>query len=243
MGLFDSLVKMLAGSGSKKKAKKPQKITRNAVKRVAKTNKPKTYMIGDDVLYNDNTNVLKGMQFVATMMLRTPLNVLEHHGETFEGPVSNAPIYGTQADGIWVPKVKTWREMGIDMDELPPSVMASEIGPIPENGGDYLLFLKDFRRIVESSDSVESKIERINNLPKQNPAYSSYIGDSTFAEIWFGRHISCVPGIGRKTQETLKAAGINNIDDLKKATDEKLLKINGIGPSCLAKIREYLKTI
>ena len=129
------------------------------------------------------------------------------------------------------------------MDELPPSTMASEVGPIPTDGGDYLLFLKDFRRVVESNDSIESKIERINKLSDLNPAYSSYIGDSSFAEKWFGRHISCVPGIGSKTQETLKTAGINNIDDLKKATDEKLLKINGIGPSCLAKIREYLKTI
>lgn len=226
MGLFDSFVKMLVGNGNKETA-----------------SNHKIYMIGDDALYNDHTDVLRGMVFVATMLLRTPLNVLEHDGEIFEGPVSKAPKYGTQADGIWAPATKTWKELGFDLPEFPPGMRSSEIGLIPQDGGDYLLFLKDFRRIVESGDSVESKIERINKLHNLNPVYSSYLGDSAFGEKWFGRHISCVPGISCKVRENLKAAGINSIDELRKTTDDCLLKIKGIGPSNLTKIREYLKTI
>jgi hypothetical protein len=42
--------------------------------------------------------------------------------------------------GIWVLRTKSLRELGIDLDDVPPSTMASQWGQIPEDGGDCLAF-------------------------------------------------------------------------------------------------------
>lgn len=45
----------------------------------------------------DNQNIIKELKFVATMQLRTPLRVLKHHGEIFNG--SGAPP--SYAKAMW----------------------------------------------------------------------------------------------------------------------------------------------
>jgi hypothetical protein len=47
-----------------------------------------------------------------------------------------------------VPVLKTWRSLGIDMDEV-PQTMASQVGYLPADGGDFLPFLLEYRMIVE----------------------------------------------------------------------------------------------
>jgi hypothetical protein len=50
-----------------------------------------------------------------------------------------------------VPVPKTWRAIGIDADEIPETTMASQIGQIPVDGGDFLPFLMEYRMIVEDA--------------------------------------------------------------------------------------------
>jgi hypothetical protein len=45
--------------------------------------------------------------------------------------------------------LKTWRSLGIDMDEVPETTMASQVGYLPVDGGDFLPFLLEYRMIVE----------------------------------------------------------------------------------------------
>jgi len=122
---------------------------------------------------------LEGYEFSATLQIRTPLEVLRHHGELFRGPLDQAPKYGTwteggySADGIWVPKTKSWAELAREaggnveaaarMDrETPESTYASDIGPTTPSK--YLPFLLDFRDIVEGEGEAEEKIERVKAL-------------------------------------------------------------------------------
>jgi hypothetical protein len=96
----------------------------------------------------DNSDVLAGWQMLVTMRRRTPLKWLQRHREFHEGserPAEKIPMQ----HACWLPVVKTWRAIGIDMDEVPQTTMASEIGQIPVDGGDFLPFLMEYRMIVE----------------------------------------------------------------------------------------------
>lgn len=96
------------------------------------------------------SDLMAGWQMSVTMQLRTPLKWLQRHREYHEGadrPTEQLP----PEHACWVPVAKTWRSLGIDMDEIPHTTMASQIGQIPVDGGDFLPFLMEYRMIVEGA--------------------------------------------------------------------------------------------
>ncbi len=201
----------------------------------------------NDGTYYQNRDILKGLTFHATLQIRTPLSVLIHHGETFSGPPSKAPRYGTEADGIWLYETKTWRELGLDIDEMSEVEAASDVGPV--RASEYIPFLIDFRKIVEGQDAIDGKMAAIKKLCKGNKQYQKYFmrlnksnehkGD--FPASFFYNQFIAIPGIGAKSAKTLFEAGINNIDDLKNADDKTLLAAPGIGPAAFKKIRGFFE--
>lgn len=93
-------------------------------------------------------DLIKGWKLCATMQLRTPLIWLQRHGEFHEGskrPAERLP----RAHAIWIFALKSWSELGIELPEVPDSTMASQIGQIPVDGGEFLPFLLEYRMIVE----------------------------------------------------------------------------------------------
>lgn len=87
-------------------------------------------------------------QFCATMQLRTPLRILQHHNDTHWDRYTAPPkIVERSWQGIWVPCT---RLSGLFEYE---ATMASEVGQIPVSGGDFLRFLLTIREAVESRDS------------------------------------------------------------------------------------------
>lgn len=107
---------------------------------------PRLYSLDDvDKLFGD---VTKGWELSVTMQLRTPLKWLQRHREFHEGrkrPSEKLP----PEHACWVPVPKSWRDLGIDVDEFPEGTMASQIGQIPVDGGAFLRFLLEYRMIVE----------------------------------------------------------------------------------------------
>jgi hypothetical protein len=96
------------------------------------------------------SDLIAGWQICVTMQLRTPLKWLQRHREFYAGaerPGEELP----PEHACWVPVLKTWRELDIDVDEIPESTMASEVGQIPADGGDFLPFLLEYRMIVEGA--------------------------------------------------------------------------------------------
>jgi len=129
--------------------------------------------VGNDQDFHANRDIISGLKFHATLHLTTPLSVLQHHGEFFDGPPSKAPAYGTPAQGIWLHQTRSWRELGIDIDDWPESTAASDIGPILAST--YIPFLIRFRRIVESNLSLAGKRSALDQLKDESTAFS---------EIW-----------------------------------------------------------
>ena len=108
-------------------------------------------------------DVIAGWEMSVTMQLRTPLKWLRRHGEFCAGaerPEEALPM----EHACWVPVSKTWRELGIDVDEIPESTMASPIGQISIDGGDFLPFLMEYRMIVE--DGRGPLADLVNRYPQ-----------------------------------------------------------------------------
>jgi hypothetical protein len=201
----------------------------------------------NDETYYKNRDIVKGLTFHATLQTRTPLSVLIHHGETFSGPPSKAPRYGTEADGIWLYETKTWRELGVDIDEMSTGESASDVGPV--RASEYIPFLIDFRKIVEGQESIDVKIININKLGRANKQYQKYVRmlnkfykyKDDFPASFFYNQFTLIPGVGTKSAKTLFEAGIKTYDDLKNANDKTLLAIPGIGTAALKKIRGFFE--
>lgn len=195
--------------------------------------------IASDQSYESNSDILDGVQFIATLHVTTPYSVLIHHGETFSGPPSRAPQYGMQSHGIWIPKTKSWKSLGVDLPELPPSQHATDIGP--QNPEAYLPFLLAFRKIFESDHSDEVKIEEFRTLSTQTPEYSKYWQQHVntredFPRSLFYQSFLNLSGVGRKTARALYDAGFRSVEQIRHSELSELQKVSGIGPALAKKL-------
>lgn len=193
----------------------------------------------DDQSYFANSDIIEGMQFSATLQIRTPLSVLRHHGEIFHGSPSNAPVYGSQADGIWVFRTKTFKELGIDMGEMSESTHASDIGPVLPSH--YLPFLIQFRSIAESSSSPDQQMLALLELPKQSARFSEIwqklcTSYNDFPSSFFYYPFTSLPGIGRKLARNLYAAGFRSTEEIINSSMAQLTAVPGLGSATAAKL-------
>lgn len=193
----------------------------------------------DDQSYQANSDILDGMQFSATLQIRTPLSVLKHHGEVFHGPPSQTPKYGTQADGIWTFKTKTFRDLGVALDET-EFIHASDAGPIKPSR--YLPFLVRFRSIVEAGVSHEDKLAALTMLSTQSAEFreiwrklSSNYGD--FPDSFFYLQFTALPGIGRQLAQRLYRAGFRATSEIVCADISRLTTVPGLGTATAVKIK------
>ncbi len=99
---------------------------------------------------------------------RTPLEWLLRHGEYKDGQSTRSKRYPlNMLFGFVLPK--SWAELGSPLKEPPLGTMASSVGQIPEDGGDSLPFLIEYRRIIEETDS------RLRQLKTRYPDYAHAI--------------------------------------------------------------------
>ena len=81
--------------------------------------------------FKENEDVIKGVEYVATLDSRTSLQCASLDGKVFpleEGP---RPPQHYNCRSTTVPVVKSWRELGIDLDEAPEGTRASMNGQVP----------------------------------------------------------------------------------------------------------------
>lgn len=188
-----------------------------------------------------NQDVISGLEFVATMQLRTPLRVLLRHGEIHTDINTEPPkIINEMWEGMWAPKTKTYRELGSDIDEPPPGMHASDIGPILP--GDYLPFLIAIRQIVELNDSIENRIEKLRDMSTVGK-WKAYIekhgGIEKIIRYFFPKFIDTIPSLNQSTEDELFKSGLNTPNRIAAAPDETLLSIKGIGKAKVKVIRDY----
>lgn len=78
--------------------------------------------------FKNNADVVKGWVFTATLDSRVSLTCSSLSGTVW--PVGEGPLPPRHPNcrSIAVPELKTWREMGFDIDELPPGMRSSKDG-------------------------------------------------------------------------------------------------------------------
>ena len=182
-----------------------------------------------------------GWRFCATMQLRTPLRVLARHGETHTDRATAPPTIADEAwQGVWVPVSKTFRELGLDVDEAASGTMASHVGPIPADGGTFLPFLKSVRAIVESDRAACERRKRLNTL-LADPAVKSTVqklgGRAAILDRLFPTYLLTIPGLPAKALAGLKARRLTSAKAISNASDAELLAIPGIGQTKLVLLR------
>jgi predicted flap endonuclease-1-like 5' DNA nuclease len=198
-------------------------------------------------------DLIAGWRYCVTFDLRTPLEYLHRHGEFSPGP-KEPPLVGPAENylengtaynpyGIWVQE--------IDPKILPPSTTATRatqwgqvrIGS-PEDK-DLLSFLKSFRYIIETAETLDQKLAELTEL-----SYSTLTNnkiwkkmkksDPEFPDSFFYEELNLISGIGLKVAERLYRSGFRTRADIQSASDENLLKVQGVGKAILKKIRENL---
>jgi len=187
-----------------------------------------------------NDDIITGLKFSATLQLRTPLRVLMRHGEIHTDPNTEPPKIAMEMwEGIWTTKTKTYRELGIDVDEI-QSTQASEIGQIIPD--DYLPFLITVRKIVESDAPQEERIKMLREIPKKKD-WKAYVdkhgGIEAIIGQFFPEFIDTIPKLNLSTQDELSGMGLNTPNRIAAAPDKTFLSIKGIGQAKVKVIRDY----
>ena len=190
-----------------------------------------------------NSDIISGLKFCATMQLRTPLRVLLRHGEIFSD-LPNEPPHIARAmwEGIWTTYGPSFRELGIELDEPAGDWIASEIGPIPTDGGDYLKFLVAVREILESKNSINYRLASlVGEVGKPQWAmfkHARFHSVYDIADRFFPLFVDTIPRLTRKAADELQRLELDTPDILDGTTDEQLLSVPGIGPRTLLEIRK-----
>ncbi|AUO64119.1 hypothetical protein WM46_04740 [Citrobacter freundii complex sp. CFNIH2] len=119
--------------------------------------------IDKDIATEPLGEFITGYKFSATMQMRTPARILQQHGRIEKSASWKLPkLISETWQGIWSPITKSWREMDIDIDEMPMGTMASDIGQVPADGGDYMRFLLFIKHLNSLKISYAEKKEWIN---------------------------------------------------------------------------------
>ena len=181
-------------------------------------------------------------RFNATMALCTPLEVLRRHGERHPGPVSALPKYSDGQDGLWQHQLGSWKELGEVAKEI-ESRMASAVGSIPRDGGDFLLFLKRFREIVESGDSQQRILDRTESLIGTSATFKQFadklrLDNADRVLRYLDKDFDGFP-----CGHLLRRSGYSTRAQVRRASDQELLAISGVGKYRLRLIRAALAAV
>lgn len=181
-----------------------------------------------------------GWEYRAAMLLSTPYCHLALHGKRDlnkarqpEGPIGE--------HGSWQSKLKTFRQIGVDVDEPPLYWSPHEVQI--RNGDDlkYCEFLIAIRQIVECDASVEVRRDRLRaEISKPEwAAYSSLTGhhEDQICAFFFPAFLSTVPSLPSRTAVAMWDFGLNTPARIHAASDAQLLEFKGIGPAVLRKLR------
>jgi hypothetical protein len=143
-------------------------------------------------------------------------------------------------EGVWIPVTRTFRELGLDIDEPRISTMASDIGPIPTDGGNYLKFLIEVREAAEGDGGIEDRraaVAKVFRDPAWRKTVRSLDGPDAALGKLFPPFVSTVPRIPSKVALALIEAGYSSPAAISAASDAQLRGIAGVGPGTIASLR------
>jgi SPP1 gp7 family putative phage head morphogenesis protein len=128
---IDQLVRRIRGTRVNQFKDGILEITRRNAEALVRTAVSHTANSARDDVFAANEDIIKGWRFVATLDSRTSATCRGLDGQVFPLGKGPKPPRHWNCRSTTVPVLKTWREMGIDADEAPPSTRASMNGQVP----------------------------------------------------------------------------------------------------------------
>jgi hypothetical protein len=136
------IVQRIRGTRAKGYSDGVIEIDRRNAESVVRTAVSHTAELARDKFYQGNDKMVKAVQWVSTLDTRTSeicrlRDGLQYTTDTHKPIGHKVPWLGGPGRAHWqcrsssVPVLKSWRELGIDMDELTPSTRASMDGQVP----------------------------------------------------------------------------------------------------------------
>lgn len=127
---IDSLVRRLRGTRAGQFKDGVLEAGRRHCEAICRTVVNHTSNQAMQLTYKANSAVVKGWVFLATLDGRTSIQCRSLSGT--KHPVGQGPIPPIHVNcrSVAIPELRTWRELGIDMDEMPASTRASKNGPV-----------------------------------------------------------------------------------------------------------------
>lgn len=203
----------------------------------------------------NNDDLIAGWRYLATLQLNTPLAFLERDAEYspgFKEPSPVGPITSSLEDGTGFNSFGMWLQE-IDHSILPPSPneqRASELGSIRVGSSEereLVSFLKSFRYIVETAETLDQQLSELKELSTSTEGnktvWSKYSkGDPLWPDSYFIGQlwIQLPKGVGPAKAKNLYLAGFRTIEEIRAASDENLLRVDGLGKGLLRKLRDFL---
>lgn len=109
-------------------------IGRNSTERFVRTATEGVAMAAREAVYKENSDLIDGVQWVATLDTSTCLECGDLDGQVFgvgEGPRPPDPHPNCRC--TTVPVIKSWEDLGIDAKEIPESTRVAMDGQVPES--------------------------------------------------------------------------------------------------------------
>lgn len=203
----------------------------------------------------DDSDLISGWRYSATLQLGTPLAYLERDGDFSLGPQEPAmvgPAEGHLPDGTGFNPYGIWlREIdydGLGINPPPPGQRSTEWGPVrigSEEEQTLLSFLKAFRYIVETAEGIDQALSGLRELSTSTPENRkvwSRLRNAypLFPDSFFISALERLPGVGVSMAQKLYRAGFRTVAEVQVASNAELLVIPGIGERHLFKLRESL---
>ncbi|MES2262090.1 MAG: hypothetical protein V4724_26515 [Pseudomonadota bacterium] len=193
-----------------------------------------------EAAWKANQDIIGGLKFVATMQLRIPLRVLSRHGEVHSDSRRKPPtIAQSPHEGIWIPLLHGQNEFY--------GTMASTIGPITSDGGEFLQFLLAVRRIVEQVAPINERVAELR-AELTRPHWQEFThklegAQGSIVLQFFPFTVNTIPGLPATAKEALAAAGLDTVAKIAATPDADLLKLKGVGQAKVVAIRKWQKSI
>ncbi len=109
------------------------KITRAQTEAVVRTGVSHVANAARDALYNANADIMAGVRINAVLDTRTCPTCAALDGKVYPLNKGARPPFHVGCRCTASPVTKTWRELGIDVDEIPDSTRASMNGQVPSD--------------------------------------------------------------------------------------------------------------
>lgn len=116
-----------------KRIRESVEMSHLAAARIARTEIQRVSVAAADRVYAAHSDIVKGVEYVATLDERTCMICGPDDGRTFMGGESRPVLpRHPRCRCFYSPITRSWRELGIDVAEVPATTRASMTGQVPE---------------------------------------------------------------------------------------------------------------